>query len=1116
MNLKVNIKNKGNKILSFVIETYEITFLDMFLFCPFSLRDLKKSFDLKSESKGFFPHGLNDHQYISMLGKHLPPQKWFEPAMMKDSDKGAFKEWYLTNMKSPYCVLQSLISYCEWDTILLFENAITFANKVLELSHEIHKERQCKKRLRGNGVKYQMNAGMIRDKLSALQKAFDNTRAKRQREGLPVTAEPLVATISDLTDITFDACNLHPFSRANFTLSSMAYNFFKMYCLPDSFSLPNLVTDIPTPVTIRSSKLEIQYLLYIRDTICPDLVFAYGLSQQALFVVNGVKYYVDGWSSRCKTVYEFLGCHWHGCRKCFRNQAEVSCNGTTHMDNRYIWSLRKKALLSHPDIERVKSMWECDWKKLLIDEESVKSKVKDQDLSKALVPMSVREAYRYVIHDCYHENSFSNAFFFIFTYRGGLCGPSSLFFDVNQLAARQTAVQIKEKEDELQRPLTKEEKESLKASPDDFEAVCIDLNSSYSSRLIDPKYGAAACDNECIKIPAAAPKMLFSPTTEDACTEACFEMHKCDPNSCQFLCKLQKFQSMGKTAPEHPRNDDGQKKNHDCSENDCVFICLFEGRQNRACGRVDEHECFNGVNCAATCLSHHHPTDYGNAPGIITCTILPPQHLRYPVLRISTQTASGEVRQVSTLCTMCAQQKPALGSSIGCNHTQQQRQLVGTWMLSEVSVAIKFYGYVLIRTHQLLYYPCYQVNLFRPLLQPLAKHKILSSGFPQECMSEQDKEAYVSKVSLQTGFDGLKVEDFKKDMAFRTICKLLLCSVVGKTGQNSMVSSRKIIYTEDELRALQNDSSISIKWYKVLTEHCVLVFYEQKDYLVASWASGNVLIAADVAAFGRMDLIQVVNCLDYHGYTSVYCDTDSSIVLKLSPSASKLEEVVHINPFRIGAWKVEVRNIKTYVGTAPKSYMIQYEDCETGESKVTYKIKGFSFINSLLKNSPYPNAMKSLLFDVLEQSNANKEAWTRQASDGMKVFQARLRIDPATLLPTHTKTFKRFRICGPQSVTDTQNFVQFPPLVADSIMPSSQPACIKEPKHVNDKQLHLSCFQKVDDDAVHEVENDPWNHVQVKPSDTCGIIPCLPWGFKSYLLEKPFAFERFSYKNNDE
>lgn len=308
MALEVDVRNKGNKILSFTIKSFQITFLDMFLYTPFSLRDLKKSFDLSTDSKGFFPHPLNDAKYLTMVGKHLPPQEWFEPALMKAKDKEDFLKWYEKDRQTPFCVLQALVSYNQLDTIVLFENAITFANKVLEVSHELHKEKKKGgKLLGGNGVKYHMSADMIKAKIAALQKAKD---MKRQREGNPATSNRDVATIHDLKETTFDACNVHPYSPANFTLSSMAYNLVKIYCLKNNFTLPNLVNDIPTAVTQRSSKLEIEYLMYVKETSCPDLCFANGVQTQALFCINGTKYYVDGYSKETKTVYEFLGKTW--------------------------------------------------------------------------------------------------------------------------------------------------------------------------------------------------------------------------------------------------------------------------------------------------------------------------------------------------------------------------------------------------------------------------------------------------------------------------------------------------------------------------------------------------------------------------------------------------------------------------------------------------------------------------------------------------------------------------------------------------------------------------------------------------------------------------------------
>lgn len=998
--------------------------------------------------------------------------------MMKDEDKKEFQQWYTENRNTTFVLLSSLIHYCQDDVILLFENVLVFIEKMFAVQKSLHKSRPITRRIGGNGVRYTMNQSMIQAKIDATQKSWDRKRQKNLREGVSVPADRPIATISDIGELTFNGCNLHPFTSSNFTLSSLAYNTVRLQCLSDAFCLPNLTNDIPPLITNRSSKLEIQYLVWIKTTVDHDLIMGYGGGQQAVFVIAGRKMFVDGWSPSSQTVYEFLGCHVHGCRACFPKQNEYSCFGTPHVDNYYKTMERNKKLQSHPDIKNLVLMWQCSWSKLIATDPSIKDVVSKIDMSKSHQPLAVRQAFR-----------------------GGLCGPSSVFMDVDRLAGRLSQVT------------------GSTVEPAKLEAVIVDINSSYISRIISTKYGGAMCDTECIKIPANSPKILISQSCYEECSEKCNQMHECDPNHCQLICMFAKYTSAGKTHPNHPRNADGSKQQHECHTNTCLLMCLFAGRPTRSCARVDPHQCLENINCTITCLEHHSPSDYGKAPGVIVCVILAPQHIRYPILRIQVKTSSGEERQVSTLCTACAQEKVPFGSVSGCQHEPKDRQLHGTWMLSEVSEAVTKYSYILVRVDAVFFYPTYQNNTFRPFLELLAKEKIRSSGLPDHVQTDHEKSEYVEKIKTETGFSDLTIDDFKKDLAYRTLCKTLLVSVIGKTGQNQLMSEKKIVYTNAQLRSIQNNGHVTVKYYKVISDNSLMVFYDQREDLAQSWGAGNCLIAAEVTAFGRMDLLRIISPLDYKGWTSVYSDTDSSLMVKLDPNAEPLEKVVAINNNRIGSCKIEVSRIMRYVGTSPKSYCVEYMN-DSNQRVSLYKVKGFSFINQLLPQGSNP--MTSLLFDALYTSHVSN--WSKSTSTKMSVFQAQLRIDPITLIPGRKEVYKSFKVCGPQALCQTRGYVQFPSGnetegVGTNV---SHDLLISKPSHADvfksalcqpvlpKHQQHQHNDGNVEDGTTSD---NTLPAIPIAAKDTCGLIPCVPFGFTGSLPDNPLSFETLAFVN---
>ena len=73
------------------------------------------------------------------------------------------------------------------------------------------------------------------------------------------------------------------------------------------------------------------------------------------------KLLVDGWCAETRTAYQFHGCFWHGCPKCYEQNETNSVNGKTmaallkktRCNTAYLWCHVK-----------VVEMWECEWKEI--------------------------------------------------------------------------------------------------------------------------------------------------------------------------------------------------------------------------------------------------------------------------------------------------------------------------------------------------------------------------------------------------------------------------------------------------------------------------------------------------------------------------------------------------------------------------------------------------------------------------------------------------------------------------------------------------------------------------------------------------------------------------------
>ena len=105
--------------------------------------------------------------------------------------------------------------------------------------------------------------------------------------------------------------------------------------------------------------------------------------------LNGLEFQVDKYKvdGRCgNTVYEFNGCYYHGCPKCFPDdEVVVHLNSFKSMSEKYQDTLEKEELLKSKGYTVV-TMWECDMKQILDNNSETKKYFKDCELKTRLDP----------------------------------------------------------------------------------------------------------------------------------------------------------------------------------------------------------------------------------------------------------------------------------------------------------------------------------------------------------------------------------------------------------------------------------------------------------------------------------------------------------------------------------------------------------------------------------------------------------------------------------------------------------------------------------------------------------------------------------------------------------
>lgn len=165
----------------------------------------------------------------------------------------------------------------------------------------------------------------------------------------------LIATVRVRRDSDGDSptYNLHEellsYCRSDVRLLAMGVHYFREACLTFAFNTDPL-TEATTVASLAmrvwrkqflpsktvalftegrgkpSSYVADQYLNWIKSTEAPDLQFTFECGTEKKVYSRGKQWsprWLDGYSAAHKRAYEFLGCFWHGCPICYRNNRDI-------------------------------------------------------------------------------------------------------------------------------------------------------------------------------------------------------------------------------------------------------------------------------------------------------------------------------------------------------------------------------------------------------------------------------------------------------------------------------------------------------------------------------------------------------------------------------------------------------------------------------------------------------------------------------------------------------------------------------------------------------------------------------------------------------------------------
>ena len=261
-SVKPDVIYSGTKIMSLEVKSFGVKFIDSLNFVQMGLALFPKTFGLKELKKGYFPHYFNKKCNQNYVGP-IPSKKHYGFDQMKEDERKAFHEWYNTRVKENY--------------------VFDFQKELIEY---------CRS-----------DVDILRRSMMLFRENFIE-----------------LENIDLLQYVTI----------AGVCMTIFRSNYLKKKKITDedtkeTHSKTSIAVVKDTTRRETYSKTSIAWLDYLSQKHGITIQHALNGGEKKLECLNG-KLRVDGFCEATNTVYEFQGCFWHGCPKCFDSDTINSKN----------------------------------------------------------------------------------------------------------------------------------------------------------------------------------------------------------------------------------------------------------------------------------------------------------------------------------------------------------------------------------------------------------------------------------------------------------------------------------------------------------------------------------------------------------------------------------------------------------------------------------------------------------------------------------------------------------------------------------------------------------------------------------------------------------------------
>jgi len=321
-------------------------------------------------------------------------------------------------------------------------------------------------------------------------------------------------------------------------------------------------------------------------------------------------------------------------------------------------------------------------------------------------------------------------------------------------------------------------------------------------------------------------------------------------------------------------------------------------------------------------------TDISQWFGMIKCKVLPPRKLYHPVLPVH-----AEGKLIFPLCQSCIPaelEKASPFRTCQCNHTEEERSIIGTWCSPELQKAVEK-GYEILHVYEVHHFAERLSGFCPSYIDKWMAVKAENSKLPSWVQTMEDKQRFAQDYQSSIGItlDPAKLNGENKGL--RQIGKIRMNSSWGRFAMRANKPKTVQVTSLIELHNYLNSDKHEFKAPRIIDDQTIELTYVNKEEDVELARDTNIYIAAFTTCWGRMMLYEA---LDILGDRVLYYDTDSVIYIRI-PGMPDLKF-----GSLLGEWESEMDAgdyIEEFVSAGPKNYGYM-----TANGKTELKVKGFS------------------------------------------------------------------------------------------------------------------------------------------------------------------------------